>query len=100
MRVNRACARARQIARQGCCNAELTDEHCERWCATDAAGERLLEQAVARFHLSARARQRIVKLARTIADLDSGAGDITAAQLGEAVMLRCLDRERLASVCP
>ena len=41
-----------------------------------------------------------MKLARTIADLDSGAGDITAAQLGEAVMLRCLDRECLTSVCP
>jgi predicted ATPase with chaperone activity len=40
-----------------------------------------------------------VKLARTIADLDSGTDAITAAQVGEAVMLRCLDRERLISAC-
>ncbi len=95
-----ACARVRQIARQGCCNAQLTDEQCEHWCTTDTAGERLLEQAAARFHLSPRARRRIVKLARTIADLESDTGVITAAQVGEAVMLRCLDRERLISACP
>ena len=86
-----AAARALQRARQGGCNARLTDAEVLRWCAPDAAGRRLLESAVERFALSARARARVLKVARTIADLERTPG-IGAQQVGEAVMLRCLDR--------
>ena len=88
--------RAVQQQRQGRCNARLADTQVERWCALDARARALLDQAMQRLCLSARARQRILKLARTIADLDDRP-DITAAHVGEAVMLRCMDRERLVA---
>jgi magnesium chelatase family protein len=88
-----AVARARelQLARQGICNARLTDAGVERWCAPDAPGRRLLDTAMQRLGLSGRGRQRVLKVARTIADLE-GRPHIAAAQLSEALMLRCLDR--------
>jgi magnesium chelatase family protein len=85
-----ACARTVQLARQQRCNARLTDAGVQRWCVADEAGKRLLEAAMRRRGLSGRARQRLLRLARTIADLDR-ATTITAAHLGEAVMLRCMD---------
>ena len=86
-------ARARevQLARQGVCNARLTDAGVERWCATDERGRQLLDTAMARLALSGRGRQRVLKVARTIADLEGGTA-IAAAQVGEALTLRCLDR--------
>ena len=57
----------------------------------DAAGERTLEMAVRRMGLSARAHDRILKVARTIADLDSSPG-VTAKHLAEVVQYRSLDR--------
>jgi magnesium chelatase family protein len=84
-------ARAVQLARQGICNARLADAGVERWCAPDAPGRRLLDTAMQRLGLSGRGRQRVLKVARTIADLE-GRATIAAAQLSEALMLRCLDR--------
>jgi magnesium chelatase family protein len=89
-------ARTAQLARQQRCNARLTDAGVQRWCVVDEAGRRLLEAAMQRRGLSGRARQRVLRLARTIADLN-GATTITAAHLGEAVMLRCMDRDRGAT---
>jgi magnesium chelatase family protein len=86
-----AAAREIQRARQGGCNARLADADVPTWCAPDEAGRRLLDAAVERFGLSARARTRVLKVARTIADLER-APQVGAAQVGEAVMLRCLDR--------
>ena len=60
-------------------------------CELDAAGERTLEMAVRRMGLSARAHDRILKVARTIADLDHAAG-VSAKHLAEAVQYRSLDR--------
>lgn len=94
-----ALARAAQIERQGRCNARLTDAQVNRWCAPDERGRLLLDQAMRQLRLSARVRQRIVKLARTIADLEGQPG-ITASHIGEAVMLRTMDREGPTSVCP
>jgi magnesium chelatase family protein len=87
-----ATARALQLERQGVCNARLSDEGVRRWCAPDGPGARLLEVSMERLGLSGRARQRLLKLARTIADLE-GAVVPGSAAVGEALMLRCLDRE-------
>jgi magnesium chelatase family protein len=92
-------ARSAQLARQGVCNARLGDAGVQRWCAPDAAGARLLEGAMRQRGLSGRARQRLLRLARTIADLE-GAPTVTAAHVGEAVMLRCMDRGAIAPSSP
>ena len=63
-----------------------------QYCKLDDAGERLLEQAMHRFGLSARAHDRIRKVARTIADL-AGADAIGIEHLSEAVQYRTLDRQ-------
>jgi magnesium chelatase family protein len=84
-------ARDVQLARQGVCNARLTDAGVERWCLPEEPGRQLLSRAMQRLSLSGRGRQRVLKLARTIADIE-GRAAITAAQVSEALMLRCLDR--------
>ena len=73
-------------------NAAMGVRTIRRYCQLDAAGERLLEQAMQRFGLSARAHDRIRKVARTIADL-AGADDIGVEHLSEAVQYRTLDRQ-------
>jgi len=89
-------ARDIQLARQGVCNSRLTDANVDRVCAPDEKGRQILEKSMERLGFSARARQRILKLARTIADLDEEAG-VTASHVSQAVMLRYLDRERLTT---
>ncbi len=84
-------ARELQLARQGTCNARLGDAELQRTCVADEAGRRVLELAMERLQLSGRARARVLKVARTIADLEERPV-IGAAHVGEAVMLRCLDR--------
>ncbi len=73
-------------------NAAMGVRNIRQYCELDAAGERLLEQAMHRFGLSARAHDRIRKVARTIADLAS-ADDIGIEHLSEAVQYRTLDRQ-------
>jgi magnesium chelatase family protein len=84
-------ARAVQISRQGVCNARLNDAGVERWCAPDRLGRRLLELAMEQRGLSARARQRVLRVARTLADLED-ATVLSPDHVGEALSLRCLDR--------
>ena len=60
-------------------------------CALDEAGERILEMAVRRMSLSARAHDRVLKVARTIADLSASAS-VAGKHLAEAVQYRSLDR--------
>ncbi len=88
-----AVARERQKARQGISNSELAGRDLERHCAPDGAGRTLLTQAFERLRLSARAYHRVLRLARTIADL-AGADVPTAAHVAEAVGYRRLDRTR------
>jgi magnesium chelatase family protein len=84
-------ARELQLARQGVCNARLADAELARRCLVDEGARRVLGLALERLHLSGRARARVLKVARTIADLDERAV-IGAVHVSEAVMLRCLDR--------
>lgn len=69
------------------CNAEMRPAEIREWCELDAAGQSLLKAAMRQLHLSARAYHRILKLARTIADL-AGNEKIEAAHLAEAVQYR------------
>jgi len=80
-------ARARQLARQGKTNRELSGREVDEVCRPDAAGEALLREAGNRFGWSARAYYRVLKVARTIADL-AGAEVPTGAQIAEAVQYR------------
>jgi hypothetical protein len=84
-------AREIQLTRQGKCNARLTDAQIDRICSPDNAGRALLDRAMKTFGFSARARQRILKLARTIADLSNEA-TVGASHVGEAVTYRSFDR--------
>lgn len=90
-RARVAVARERQEARAGKPNSELSPGEIDRDCALDATGRRLMEQALTRLGLSARAYHRILKVARTIADLQ-GAGAIDSTHLSEAIGYRRLDR--------
>jgi magnesium chelatase family protein len=91
-----AAARQRQAARfagHGLrCNGEMGPDAIRRWAQPDADGRRLLEHASRGLGLSARAYHRILRVARTIADL-AGEERLGAAHLAEAVAYRCLDRD-------
>ena len=80
-------ARAVQIERQGKPNAQLTPDEVDRHALPDAAGAQLLKQAMARLSLTARAYHRILKVARSIADL-AGMQQINAAHVAEAIHYR------------
>ncbi|HQU16375.1 MAG: ATP-dependent protease [Chromatiales bacterium 21-64-14] len=84
-------ARARQIARGGKPNAGLANREVEQFCALRPEDSRLLEQAMEHLNLSARAYHRILKVARTIADL-AGAAELRTTHLTEAIGYRRLDR--------
>jgi len=84
-------ARAIQRERLNACNAEMTPRHMRRFCELDAPSKRLLISAIDRLGLSARAHDRILKVARTIADL-AGMERIESAHVAEAVQYRALDR--------
>ncbi|MGH8772425.1 MAG: YifB family Mg chelatase-like AAA ATPase [Burkholderiales bacterium] len=80
-----------QIARQGKANSRLAPKEIERLCVPDKQAQELLKKAISRLNLSARAYHRVLKVARSIADL-SGSETIVAAQVAEAVQYRRLDR--------
>ena len=73
-------------------NAQITGKTIRKFCRIDSTGEQLLRNAMARLHLSARAYDRILKVARTIADLVSEE-HIRPEHVAEAIQYRCLDRE-------
>lgn len=86
-------ARVRQRERQQVTNARLNNREVERYCRPTAEGTQLLERASTMLNLSARAYHRVLKVARTIADL-AESEIIEAAHIGEAMTLRRLDRTR------
>ena len=73
------------------CNASMTHGLVERHCSTSAEGERFLGLAVERLGLSARSYHRVLKVARTIADI-AAVDTIEVEHLAEAVQYRCLER--------
>ena len=73
-------------------NAMMNSRMLRDYCATDAAAQTLLERAMERLNLSARAYDRILKVARTIADL-AGDAAVGSPHIAEAIAYRSLDRE-------
>jgi len=89
---------ARQVQRQRLerfglhTNSQMQSRHLKQFCKLDPEGEKLLEMVVDRLGMSARSYSRILKVARTIADL-AGEADIRQPHLAEAVQYRGLDRK-------
>jgi magnesium chelatase family protein len=73
-------------------NAHMSHQRLEKFCKLDSAGEMLLKEAMLELGLSARAHDKICKVARTIADLE-GSDDIRAEHIAEAIGYRKLDRK-------
>ena len=87
-------ARATQAGRQravGACNARLRGAALRRFCALDVPSRALLVSAVERLGLSARAHDKVLRIARTLADLE-GADAVKGVHVAEAIQYRALDR--------
>ncbi len=91
-----AAARLRQLTRSGKANARLTTREVNRHCVPDSAGRQLLERAMEKLGLSARGYHRILKVARSIADL-AGSDTILSTHIAEAIGYRVLDRQKAAA---
>ena len=91
IRARVTAARQRQLERCGKPNATMNNREVERWCTLDKQCNALMDTAMDRFNLSARAYHRILKVARTIADL-GGEEEISALHLTEALGYRAMDR--------
>ena len=85
-------ARERQLARQGKANARLSTKEIDRHCQPDTDGAALLRQALTRLNLSPRAYHRILRVARSIADL-AGAAELNTRHIAEAIQYRRLAKE-------
>jgi magnesium chelatase family protein len=91
VRARVAAAHRVQTDRQGKTNNRLATREIGKWCTPDSAAEALLRQAISKLNLSARAYHRVLKLARTVADL-SGCEVISAHHVAEAIQYRKFDR--------
>ncbi len=84
-------ARERQLIRQGCINSQLSASALKQHCKLDTATRNLLQQACEKLNLSARSSHKMIKLARTIADLE-GVSAIAQGHIAEAISYRGRDR--------
>jgi magnesium chelatase family protein len=73
------------------CNAQMQSRHLQKWCQLDEHSRKLLETAISKLGLSARASDRILKVARTIADL-AGDEQLKSQHVAEAIQYRTIDR--------
>ena len=73
-------------------NAQMASKDLKRWCVVQREGEKLLETAINKLGLSARAYTRILKVSRTIADLE-GSEEIQPSHISESIQYRSLDRK-------
>ena len=73
-------------------NADMRSRHIRKYCEIDFESDQLLETAMEKLGLSARAHARILKIARTIADID-GSKNIKSDHIAEAIQYRSLDRK-------
>ncbi len=73
------------------CNAQMTPRTLRRFCKLDAESEKQMENAITKLGLSARAYDRILRVSRTMADLEGQEG-IQARHVAEAIQYRTLDR--------
>ncbi|MFZ5503824.1 MAG: YifB family Mg chelatase-like AAA ATPase [Pseudomonadota bacterium] len=85
-------ARQRQLSRQNKPNAQLSVTEIDNYCAPDEPGEALLRQAISKLNLSARAYHRVLKVARTIADL-AACDTLRTGHIAEAVQYRRMDKQ-------
>jgi magnesium chelatase family protein len=92
-RYRQQCRLATDKKTTASCNACLSSTEFRKYTPLDSACLQLLEQAMKRFHLSARAFDRILKVCRTIADLE-GSDTIKTAHLAEAMQYRTLDKSK------
>ena len=74
------------------CNAHMGSRNIREFCKIDETGQELMRLAITRLGLSARAYDRILKVSRTIADLE-GSRDIQPPHISEAIQYRSLDRD-------
>ena len=84
--------RFRSEGKSGGCNAELDTVQIQKYCALDEEGKQIMRMAYDKFGISARGYDRILRLARTIADL-AGRQNVSASDIAEAVQYRTLDRK-------
>jgi magnesium chelatase family protein len=87
VRARVVAARQRQLARQGKTNALLGPDEIDQYCAPDEAGSQLLKRALAQLDLSARGYHRVLKVARTVADL-AGSENLGSTHIAEAIHYR------------
>jgi magnesium chelatase family protein len=85
-------ARHIQLKRQGKANHQLSAPELETYCELTQADKNLLEQAIEKLGLSTRAYHRVLKLARTLADM-AGREHLTTVDISEALSYRTLDRQ-------
>lgn len=80
------------------CNAQMSPRHLARWCRLDDESMKILRFAMTKYDMSARAYDRILRVARTIADL-AGSPSITPDHIREAISYRNLDRSSWGAAC-
>jgi len=91
VRLRVEAARAKQLERQGSANNALSNKQIETYCALDKEDEVLLGQIMEKFKLSARAYHRILKVARTIADIEA-CDKIQTKHISETISYRAMDK--------